>query len=189
MNAHLRCVNHSTGGRLWAGRGPCSVQPHALSSLHSLPSYSPSIAQELVTFLPQLPTQAMVTARAAAHQGSVQSSQPQAEVRKSHLALLPPRQEDVSPCASCTSLAGTLYLDKQTVTRGNWSLHGEGQSSPGDQSCSMPVPSSSNLSWKTCYQPHAGTCNMTAYYMLGTVLGQLPTYACRCCKSHSGFSF
>lgn len=114
--------------------------------------------------------------------------------RESHtrLASLPApwvRQEDVPLCASCTSLAGTFCLDKQTVTRGNWSLPGEGQSSPGNQSHSMPVPLSLSLSWKTCYRTHAGTCNRTTYYMPGAVLGQLPILACRCLKSRSGFNF
>lgn len=57
------------GGRLWAGHGPCSIQPHELSSLSWLPSYTKSTTQELVTLLSQLPTQLMVKAGAAAHFG------------------------------------------------------------------------------------------------------------------------
>lgn len=66
MNAHR---TYRPGGRLWAGHGPRSVQPHVLSSLRSLPGYPASITQELVTLLPRLPTQATAKARAAAPLG------------------------------------------------------------------------------------------------------------------------
>jgi len=118
MNAHLGCVNHCAGGRLWAGHGPCSVQPLVLFSLCSLPSYSLSIAHELVTFLPQLPTQAMVNTGAAAtrRKGSTHPFQPQAgEVRKSHLSFLPPRH--LGETGGCFSMRFLHFCGRDTVPR------------------------------------------------------------------------
>lgn len=120
MNAHR---TYRPGGRLWAGHGPRSVQPHVLSSLRSLPGYPVSITQELVTLLPRLPTQATAKARAAAPPGCSHqerrlspSSQPQAgEVRQSHVALLPPRH--LGETGGCFSVCFLHFSSRKVVSR------------------------------------------------------------------------
>lgn len=89
---------------------------------------------------------------------------------KSHVALVPPRHLGETGGRFSVSFLHSsgrdIYAQRELERL---------QGTRAALLLSMPVASSLGLSRKTCYQIHAGTCNMTAYYMPRAVLGQLPT--------------
>lgn len=110
-------------GRTWT----LPFEPLGLSSHSSFPSVSPGNQRPL--YPPRQeprPGQPHTWAEGTGRGGSAHPPQPQAgEGRRSHVAPILPQaprwDRRMFLCASCTSPAGKWCLDRQAVTRGNWS--------------------------------------------------------------------